>query len=427
MTDNGHITNARGLAKVNSNLSVKKYWDKEEEYLNDWKSRARNDKDFLERLTKELSNINRLDLIQELLNDPVIKRSIKKESSKEYELLLPHHKSKATLLKSKCCIVVCLLLIILLMVLLALSILPMLFMIDTSRTALYKEKEADRIVGEGDSVSTYTLDKKYVDTIQISEKVEKGDSKHSVTLVLVPTAKLQYDKIYNSESWNATAYVADFPIINNIYVYLNAKSKVNFDIWIGNGRNKKSATLYIFDDIDNLNDYIRYSEVKSPVFTKEIPVEGKNGKRMSQNYLFTSPADGYYFIILLSPEASIQFSYNVNTTELVTDVDQYTSDYPSCVIDTERNCTLTTSNAKHPSSENLTLLAAASTKYDISSKITHIHLKFTNRSYLMTLPSIIFGITAGAALLILIILLVIGVSVVCMKKKSRRAGYVSIN
>uniref|UniRef100_A0A1X7UJD1 Uncharacterized protein n=1 Tax=Amphimedon queenslandica TaxID=400682 RepID=A0A1X7UJD1_AMPQE len=427
MTYDGDSANPRDLADVNSNLSIKKYWEKEEEYLNDWKLRARNDKDFLERLTKELSKINRLDLIRELLNDPVIKRSIKKESSNEHELPLPHHKSKATLLKSKCCVVVYSLLMILLMVLLALSILPMLFMIDVSHTALYKEKNADRIVGEGDSVSTYTLDKKYVNTIEISEKVEKGDSKHSVTLVLVPTAKLQYDVIYESESWNATAYVPDFPIINNIYVYLNARSKVNFNIWIGNGKNKKSATLYIFDDIDNLNDYIRYSEVKSPVFTKEIPVEGKNGKQIPQNYLFTSPADGYYYIILLSPEANIQFSYNVNTTELVTDVDQYTSDYPSCVIDTERNCTLTTSNAKHPSSENLTLLAAASTKYDISSKITHIHLKFTNRSYLMALPSIIFGITAGIAVLILIILLSIAVSVVCMKRKSHRAGYVSIN
>ena len=417
----------RGLAEVNSNLSIKKYWDKEEEYLNDWKLRARSDKDFLERLTKELSNINRLDLIQELLNDPLIKRSIKKGSSKEYELLLPHHKSKATLLKSKCCIGVCSLLIVLLIVLLVFSVLQTLFMIDISGTALYKAKEADRIVGEGDSVSTYTLDKKDIKTIQISEKVEKGDSKHSITLVLVPTAKLEYDKIYNSESWNATAYVPDFPIINDIYVYLNARSKVNFDIWIGNGRNKKSATLYIFDDIDNLNDYIRYSEVNSPVFTKEVPVEGKNGTQIPQSYLFTSPADGYYYFILLSPEANIQFSYSINTTELVTDVDQYTSDYPSCVIDTERNCTLTTSNAKHPSSEDLTLLAAASTKYDISSKITHLHLKFTDRSYLMTLPSIIFGVTVGVALLILIIFLVIGVSVVCMKRKSRRAGYVAIN
>ena len=422
---NSNSNSPRDLAEVNSNLSIKKRWDKEEEYLNDWKLRARNDRDFLERLTRELSNINRLDLIRELLNDPLIKKSIKKRSSNEEELLLPH-KKKVTL-KSKCCIVVCSLLILLVILLFALSIPQMLFMINVSNTALYKAKEADKIVAEGDSVSLYTLDKKYVNTIQISEEVEKGDSKHSVKLVLVPTDELQYDVIYESESWNATAYVANLPIINNIYVYLNAGSKLHFNIWIGNGNDKKSATLYIFDDIDNLNNYIRYSEVKSPVFTKEVPVEGKNGKQIPQNILFTSPADGYYFIILLAPEANVQFSYYVNTTELVTDVDQYTSDYPSCVIDTERNCTLTTSSTKHPTSQNLTLLAAASTKYDISSKITHVHLKFTNRSYLMTLPSIVFGITVGIALLILFILLVIGVSVVCMKKKSHRVGYVSIN
>uniref|UniRef100_A0A1X7UJC7 Death domain-containing protein n=1 Tax=Amphimedon queenslandica TaxID=400682 RepID=A0A1X7UJC7_AMPQE len=430
------------LAEVNSNLSIKKCWDKEEEYVNDWKLRARNDGvEFLNQLLQELLRIKRIDLVGEILSDPVIKKLIQpmkhtsttllqskvtEERNEEEQGLLLHNREAQKCRMSTCRTVTVVLLSMLLVALICFIIVQIIALIEVSDIALKKEKEANRIVAEGDTVSLYMLDKEYINTIQISEKVEKGDSKHSVTLVLVPTDELQYDVIYESESWNATAYVPDLPIINNIYVYLNTGSKVNFDIWIGNGNNKKSATLYIFDDIDNLNDYIRYSEVKSPVFTKEIPIEGKDGKRIPHNVIFTSPADGYYFIILLAPEANIQFSYNVNTTELVTDVDQYTSDYPSCVIDTERNCTLTTSNAKQPSSENLTLLAAASTKYDISSKITHVHLNFTNRSYLMTVPSIIFGITVGVALLVIISLLVIARYVACKKKRNRR-GYVSIN
>ena len=430
------------LAEVNGNLSIKKCWDKEEEYVNDWKLRARNDGvEFLYQLSQELLRIKRIDLVGKILSDPVIKRlmqpmertsttllqsKVTEERNEEEQGLLLHNRKAQKCRMSICRTVTVVLLSILLVALISFIIVQIIAIIEVSEIALKKEKEADKIVAEGDSVSLYKLDKKYVNTIEISERVEKGDSKHSVTLVLVPTAKLEYDKIYNSESWNATAYVPDFPIINNIYVYLNTGSKLNFDIWIGNGNNKKSATLYIFDDIDNLNNYIRYSEVNSPVFTKKIPIEGKNGNQIPYNVIFTSPADGYYFIILLAPEADIQFSYSVNTTELVTDVDQYTSDYPSCVIDTERNCTLTTSNAKHPSSEDLTLLAAASTKYDISSKITHLHLKFTDRSYLMTLPSIIFGVTVGVALLVILSLLVIARHVACKKKKNRR-GYVSIN
>uniref|UniRef100_A0A1X7UIU7 Death domain-containing protein n=1 Tax=Amphimedon queenslandica TaxID=400682 RepID=A0A1X7UIU7_AMPQE len=324
--------NPLDLAEVNSNLSIKKCWDKEEEYVNDWKLRARNDgMEFLNRLLQELLKIKRIDLVGEILSDPVIKRLIQpikhtsttllqskvtEERNEEEQDLLLHNREAQKCRKSICRTVTVVLLSILLVALICFIIVQIIALIEVSDIACSKEKEADKIVAEGDSVSLYTLDKKYVNTIEISEEVKKGDSKHSVTLVLVPTAKLQYDVIYESESWNATAYVADFPIINNIYVYLNTGSKLNFDIWIGNGNNKKSATLYIFDDIDNLNDYIRYSEVKSPVFTKKIPIEGKDGKQIPHNVIFTSPADGYYFIILLAPEANIQFSYTVNTTEL---------------------------------------------------------------------------------------------------------------
>ena len=114
---------------------------------------------------------------------------------------------------------------------------------------------------------------------------------------------------------------------------------------------------YLFSSLQLVVDYISYGSADSPVFTSEIPVEGKTKKISPKNMVFTSPADGYYFVILLVPEANIKYTYQVNATELVTDITQYTSDHPSCVIDTERNCT-----KKYPNSQNFTLLAYTTTK-----------------------------------------------------------------
>ena len=128
--------------------------------------------------------------------------------------------------------------------------------------------------------------------IEISEAVRKGDSGHSIKIVLVPTDSLIFEVVYGLDYSNGSAIVKDLPIINEIYVYLNKGSQMHFTVWIGNGNKAKSASLYIFNDADKLNDYISYGSVDSPVFTSEIPVEGKNKNDIIQKY---GLHNGYYF------------------------------------------------------------------------------------------------------------------------------------
>ena len=69
---------AEELAIVNSNLLIKNSYKRDEDFLSDWKSRAKNDVFFLRRLTliEELNKIKRLDLVLKILSDPDIKRLI---------------------------------------------------------------------------------------------------------------------------------------------------------------------------------------------------------------------------------------------------------------------------------------------------------------------------------------------------------------
>ena len=423
---------AEDLALVNSNLLIKTSYKRDEDFLYDWKHRAKNDEAFLRRLIEELTKINRLDLVLKILNDPEIKRLIDKaptapllSSITDEEVSESKFSSKASLVTRwrKCCVLMFKAFLIILVILIVFEIFVTVLVADI---ALKKQNDVEKLVGEGDTVSLCNIDQIYINTIEISEAVRKGDSGHSIKIALIPTDSLTFEVVYGLDYSNGSAIVKDLPIINEIYVYLNKGSQMHFTVWIGNGNKAKSASLYIFNDADKLNDYISYGSVDSPVFTSEIPVESKSEKISPKNTVFTSPADDYYFVILLAPEANVKYIYHVNATELVTDITQYTSDHPSCVIDTERNCTLKTSTKKYPDSQNFTLLAYATTKYDMSSKISHVHLKFTNRSYLMTIPSVIIGTTVGITLLLLIIasLLKLRGSV---RRSRKRSGYVSIN
>ena len=420
------------LSLVNSNLLIKTSYKRDEDFLSDWKHRAKYDEAFLRRLIEELTKINRLDLVWKILNDPEIKRLIDKAPTSPLlssitgeEVSESKFSCKASLATrwKKCCVLMFKAFLIILVILIVFQIFVTVFV---ANIALKKQNDVEKLVGEGDTVSLCNIDQIHVNTIEISEAVRKGDSGHSIKIALIPTDSLTFKVVYGLDYLNGSAIVKDLPIINEIYVYLNKGSLMHFTVWIGNGNKAKSASLYIFNDADKLNDYISYGSVDSPVFTSEIPVESKNEKISPKNTVFTSPADDYYFVILLAPEANVKYIYHVNATELVTDITQYTSDHPSCVIDTERNCTLKTSTKKYPNSQNFTLLAYATTKYDMSSKISHVHLTFTNRAYLMTLPCVILGTTVGITLLLLIIasLLILRGSV---RRNRKRSGYVSIN
>ena len=181
--------------------------------------------------------------------------------------------------------------------------------VSMAEVALKKQSDVEKIVAEGDSVSLCNIDQMYINMIEISEAVRKGDSGHSIKIVLVPTDSLIFEVAYGLDYSNGSAIVKDLPIINEIYVYLNKGSQMHFTVWIGNGNKAKSASLYIFNDADKLNDYISYGSVDSPVFTSEIPVEGKNKIDITQKYGLHI---GYYFLIPLGRNGSFECQWEHN-------------------------------------------------------------------------------------------------------------------
>ena len=314
-----------------------------------------------------------------------------------------------------------------LIILTVLVVVEVVFIVLISNVALKQRDPVIKVVAEGDTVSLAKIDQKTVNSVLISEIVLKGDSEHKVVLALVPTDKLTYDTAFEIDYWNGSAIVKDLPLINEMYVYLNKDSQIKYNIWFGTGSKANSAKLYVFDDEDKFSDYLSYQVVNSPVFSSAIPIRSDGIKVPAKEVIFTSPADGYYFIVMLSPEANIQFRYNVNATERVIDISKYTSDYPSCTVNANKNCTLMTSNDTRPHSQNWTLLAHAFENYDFGSKINHLQVAFTNRSYLMTVPFAILGSTVGVILVMLLVLSVVILYRIVTRSIKKRSGYTLIN
>ena len=152
----------------------------------------------------------------------------------------------------------CLFVAIFLLVLVTLIAFEVAMTVSVAEVALKKQSDVEKVVAEGDSVSLCNIDQMYINMIEISEAVRKGDSGHSIKIVLVPTDSLTFEVAYGLDYSNGSAIVKDLPIINEIYVYLNKGSQMLFTVWIGNGNKAKSASLYIFNDVDKLNDYISY-------------------------------------------------------------------------------------------------------------------------------------------------------------------------
>ena len=253
---------------------------------------------------EELNKIERLDLVLKILSDPDIKRLINRHpttplisrvTDDEEQSNTNGHLSLAR--KSRKCTCVCLLMMaIFLLVLVTLIAFEVAMTVSVAEVALKKQSDVEKIVAEGDSISLCNIDQMYINMIEISEAVRKGDSGHSIKIVLVPTDSLIFEFAYGLDYSNGSALVKDLPIINEIYVYLNKGSQMHFTVWIGNGNKAKSASLYIFNDADKLNDCISYGSVDSPVFTSKIPVEGKNINDITQKYGLHI---GYYFLIPL--------------------------------------------------------------------------------------------------------------------------------
>ena len=224
---------AEELAVVNSNLLIKKSYKRDEDFLSDWKIRAKNDVKIKRLVLKILSDPDKKRLINKHPTTPLISRV----TDDEEESNTNGH------LSSRKCTCVCLLMMaIFLLVLMTLITFEVAMTMSMAEVALKKQSDVEKIVTEGDSVSLCNIDQMYVNMIEISEAVRKGDSGH-IKIVLVPTDSLIFEVACGLDYSNGSAIVKGLPIINEIYVYLNKGSQMHFTVWIGNGNKAKSASL----------------------------------------------------------------------------------------------------------------------------------------------------------------------------------------
>ena len=175
---------------------------------------------------EELDKIKRLDLVLKILSDPDIKRLINRHPTTplisrvtdDEQSNTNGHLSLAR--KSRKCTCVCLLMMaIFLLVLVTLITFEVAMTVSMAEVALKKQSDVEKIVAEGDSVSLCNIDQMYVNMIEISEAVRKGDSGHSIKIVLVPTDSLTFEVAYGLDYSNGSAIV--FGKIWNIYFLVN--------------------------------------------------------------------------------------------------------------------------------------------------------------------------------------------------------------
>ena len=201
----------------------------------------------MRRLIEELNKIKRLDLVLKILSDPDIKRLINRHPTTPLISRVTDDEEQSLARKSMKCTCVCLLMMaIFLLVLVTLIAFEVAMTVSVAEVALKKQSDVEKIVAEGDSVSLCNIDQMYINMIEISEAVRKGDSGHSIKIVLVPTDSLIFEVVYGLDYSNGSAIVKDFPIINEIYIYLNKGSQMHFTVWIGNGNKAKVRFIIHF-------------------------------------------------------------------------------------------------------------------------------------------------------------------------------------
>ena len=278
----------------------------------------------------------------------------------------------------------------------------------------------ETVVAEDDTVVLVNVDVASVKTISINEKINHGDNNHHITLSLVPINQLKYKTKIEQHSWNGSTIVDNLPIINEMYVYLLHGSTLKYKICLGNAHTIASTYLYIFDNEQSYINYMEYSALDPPVLKQEIQIGGKN-ITVCTNVTFEPKEDSYYYAVLLAPEASTDFSYNVIATENVVDINDYLTDYSTCVIDNSNVCDLQTSSSSFPRSEEMVLLAYAKPNYNFQSKINHVQVSFKSRSFIIVLASVV------GAIIVLLVLVSFVITFVFFVLKTKRNGYIPIN
>ena len=227
------------------------------------------------------------------------------------------------------------------------------------------------VVAEDDTVLLLEIDKQAAELISISEVIQEGDYKHRIRLALVPTEKLSYETKSEKDARKTSKVAAHLPLINEIYVYLNKGSELVYSICLGNGKTNET-TLYVFDSESTYIDYMTYNELHSQAFSKSIPI-GSN-EEICSDVTFEVANNSYYFVVLLAPNSDIHFSYSVNATERIIEINQYTKLYPSCLLDVDDICTLPTNSSILHDSQDLTLIAYVLPNNNFQSKINHLNI-----------------------------------------------------
>ena len=295
------------------------------------------------------------------------------------------------------------------------------FLVISKVTAHKTPATFETVVAEDDTVVLVNVNVALVKTISINEKINQGDNNHHITLSLVPINQLTYKTKIEQHSWNGSTIVDNLPIINEMYVYLLHGSILKYKICLGNAQRIASTYLYIFDNEESYIKYMEYNALDPPVLKQEIQIGGEN-ITICTNVTFEAKEDAYYYAVLLAPEASTDFSYNVIATENVVDINDYLKDYFTCVIDNSKACVLQTSSSSFPRSEEMVLLAYAKPNYNFQSKINHVQVSFKGRSLIIVIITSVIG--AVIVLLVLIFFVVI-FGVFMLKRK--RSGYIPIN
>ena len=303
------------------------------------------------------------------------------------------------------------------LVLVAIIVATTVFFIVSAIYLLPPKSTVKAIVAENDTVNILQLSSLMVSSINIKEVILYGDAIHRAYATIVPTKVLKRKEREGADSFSGIT-ISKIPIIDEAFMYFLKNSTLEYKICIGNAKHETSTHLYIFDDEEHYNDYLLSEIAISPVFTQKVKIGGKNDP--SCTFVnFTAKTDSYYFAVLMIPHGHINVTYNVTAFAKIFDITDYLSDYPTCILDKNRDCTFSTSfYLLKP--EDFSILIYMQPNYDFNSKLTHVQVTLHNRSNLIAIPAALLGSCLVVSLISIAIMY-------CSRRNKKNRRYLVIN
>jgi hypothetical protein len=263
------------------------------------------------------------------------------------------------------------------------------------------------VVAEGNVVSLMSVNKGIITSISINEVAGLNHGgPHEIIFMFIPTQDITYTTSTQSQLRNGIAAL-NTPIINEMYVYLRSGSTIDYTICMGNGNTITNTNLYVFDQEVNYIYWVEYGQLRSPLQVISLAI-GIDSDTICNRVNIPTIKDGYYFIIMSSPEDNIAFQYNMTANlQVITLANGYADNYQSCQVEGYNdNCNISTSSTLLIDNQNMSLLAYTIPKYAGStSKISHLNITVYYCLSVLIIPGVmvVFGIIVWFTLLCMLV------------------------